>query len=160
MQAQHATETLTARSPASTSDRFVRPAGRFALHLAEMCIAMCVGAIALSVVVFEGASLIGFKDLVNTHPLLSAFILAINLSVPMVAWMRFRGMDWRSTLEMSGATMAVGILLIALAWFGIIARASAFEWLRSLACPIMLAVMLLRFNLYSGRAGGHHSHVR
>lgn len=138
--------------------QFLQPTGRFALHFLEMCMAMCVGAVALSLLFFGGANLVGYPNLPDTHPLLSTFVLAINLSVPMVAWMRFRGMDWRSTLEMSGATMAVGILLIAAAWLGIISKASPFEWLRSLACPIMLAVMLLRFNLYSGRSG-HHAHV-
>src|ERR1700693_3955491 len=137
----------------SPAIRFLQPTGRFALHLLEMCMAMCVGAVALSLIFFEGANLIGYPNLPNTHPLVSTFVLAINLSVPMVAWMRFRGMDWRSTLEMSGATMAVGILFIAAAWLGIISKASPFEWLRALACPIMLAVMLFRFNLYSGRSG-------
>lgn len=136
-------------------NQFLRPTIRFALHLVEMCIAMCVGAIALSLIFFEGANLIGYPNLPDTHPLLSTFVLAINLSVPMVAWMRFRGMDWRSTLEMSGATMAAGILLITAAWLGLISTSSPFDWLRSMACPIMLAVMLFRFNLYSGRSGQH-----
>lgn len=144
--------------PQSQAIQFLQPAGRFALHFIEMCVAMCVGAVALSLVFFEGANLIGYPDLPDTHPLLSTFVLAINLSVPMVVWMRFRGMDWRSTLEMSGATMAAGVVLIAAAWLGFISNASAFDWLRSMACPIMLAVMLLRFNLYSGRSG-HHSHA-
>ena len=73
------------------------------------------------------------------------------LSVPMAAWMRFRGHDWRPTLEMSGATIVVWVLLIGIYWLGILPKTSLLEWQLSLACPVMAAVMLLRFNLYSGQ---------
>jgi hypothetical protein len=138
--------------------RSLPPLGRFAAHYAEMCLVMCVGAVTLSVALFEGASLIGYPDLPQRAPVLSTLVLAINLSVPMAAWMRFRRMDWRCTLEMSGATMAAGFLLIGASWLGIIPQSSLFAWLRSLACPIMLVIMLLRFDQYSGRAG-HHPRV-
>jgi hypothetical protein len=73
----------------------------------------------------------------------------------MAAWMRFRGMDWRPTLEMAGATMVCGLLLIAAYWLDLIARSSLIEVQTSLACPLMLATMLFRFRLYSAHADRH-----
>jgi hypothetical protein len=134
---------------------FLRPAGRFLAHLLEMCMVMCAGAVVLSVVFFGAAGLLGYADLPQRAPELSALVVALNLSLPMAAWMRFRGMAWRPTLEMSGSTMLVGLLLIAGYWLDIVAKSSLIEVQASLACPVMLAVMLLRFRLYSSHTRRH-----
>ena len=136
---------------------FLRPIGRFVVHLLQMCMVMCGGAVVLSVLFFGGADLLGYDNLPQRLPALAVLFIAINLSVPMAAWMRFRGMEWRPTLEMSGATMVVGLLLIAAYWLDIVAASSLIEVQTSLACPVMLAVMLFRFRLYSSR--GHHAHA-
>ncbi len=133
--------------------------GRFVLHYLEMCMVMCVGAISLSLLVFGAAALLGYTDLPQRAPELTVLIIAINLSLPMAAWMRFRGMAWRPTLEMSGATMVAGLLLIAAYWLGIIAKSSLMGLQTGiLACPLMLAVMLVRFPLYSTSHKRHHAH--
>ena len=117
---------------------------------------MCAGAVVLSVLFFGAAGLLGYSDLPQRAPVLSALVVAVNLSLPMAAWMRFRGMDWRPTLEMSGATMAVGLALIVGYWLDIVAASSLIEVQTSLACPVMIAVMLLRFRLYSTHT--QHAH--
>jgi hypothetical protein len=133
----------------------LRRVGRFVAHYLEMCMVMCVGAVGLSVVFFGAAALLGFTDLPQRAPELSALVVAVNLSLPMAVWMRFRGMAWRPTLEMSGAPMLVGLLLIAGYWLGAVGESSLIEVQASLACPLMLAVMLLRFGLYSSHAARH-----
>ena len=138
--------------------RVLRPIGRFGLHLAEMCMVMCGGAFVLSVLFFGGAALLGYDDLPRTAPELSVLVIAVNLSVPMLVWMRYRGMDWQPTLEMSGSTMAVGLLLIAAYWTDVVARDSLVEIQTSLACPVMIVAMLLRFRLYSAGHSGHSRH--
>lgn len=132
--------------------RLLQPTGRFAMHLLEMCAVMCLGAVVLSVLFFGAAALLGYTDVPQQQPELAVLVVAINLSLPMAVWMRFRGMNWRPTLEMSGSTMAVGLLLIAAYWLGIVAKSSLVDVQTSLACPLMLAVMLFRFPLYSGQA--------
>jgi hypothetical protein len=117
---------------------------------------MCGGAVVLSVLFFGGAALLGYDDLPRTAPELSVLVIAVNLSVPMLVWMRFRGMDWAPTLEMSGSTMAVGLVLIAAYWMNVVARDSLVEIQTSLACPVMIAAMLLRFRLYSADHSAHN----
>lgn len=134
--------------------RALQPVGRFALHLLEMCMVMCAGAIALSFLFFGTAALLGYTDLLQRAPELSVLVIAINLSLPMAVWMRFRGMAWRPTLEMSGSTMVFGLLLIVAYWTDLVARDNLIEVQTSAACPLMLAVMLLRPRLYAG----HHAH--
>jgi hypothetical protein len=135
--------------------RVLRPVSRFLAHLAEMCLVMCAGAVVLSLLFFGVANLLGFGDLPQTAPELSVLVIALNLSVPMAVWMRYRGMEWRPTLEMSGATMVVGLALIVAYWLDLIATDSLIEVQTSLACPVMIAVMLPRFRLYSASHSAH-----
>jgi hypothetical protein len=76
----------------------------------------------------------------------------------MVAWMRFRHHAWRPTLEMAGASMGLGIVLIALGLLGLIPLSDIFELEASLCCPTMLVPMLFRLNHYTGGMD-HQAHA-
>jgi len=133
--------------------------GRFVMHYLEMCIVMCVGTISLSVLFFGGAALLGHTDLPQRAPALTALVIALNLSLPMAASMRYMGMEWRPTLEMSGSTMLAGLLLIAAYWLDLIAKGTIMELQTGLlACPLMLVVMLFRYRLYS-TSHRHQAHA-
>lgn len=162
MTSTHTTSTRPAVTTASTRAtpviRAVRSVGRFGLHLLEMCLVMCASAVPLSVLFFQAAAWLGYSDLPRTAPTLSVLVIAINLSVPMAVWMRVRGMGWRPTLEMAGATLATGLLLIAGYWIDLVPQGRLIEIQTSLACPVMVAVMLARFRLYAGHAS-HRRHT-
>jgi hypothetical protein len=129
--------------------------GHFIWHFVQMCLACCIGGITLSVLFFGGAALIGYPDLIHRFPELSTLVIAFLLALPMAAWMRFRGMEWRPTLEMAAVPIVLGVLLIGLAWLGIVPKSSLIEWLTRLVCPVMLIPMLFRLDLYTGRKGHH-----
>ena len=147
--------TTTKRAPPST---FLRKVGHFLWHYVQMCMACCVGGVTLGIAFFGGAALIGYPDLIVQAPFFSTLVLAIILTVPMVAWMRFRHHEWRPSLEMGSATMGLGIALIALGAIGLVPASGMFEWVASLACPVMLIPMVLRLNLYTGGMD-HHAHT-
>src|SRR5512140_195499 len=94
-------DTVTTRS---TTRRIstVSQVWTFARHFIEMCVAMCVG-VALANVVIGVADAITGRDLPEQLPALSLLVLAVFITLPMVAWMRFRGMAWRPILEMCAA---------------------------------------------------------
>ena len=148
---------MTTTTNHSPSGGFVRKVGHFLWHYVQMCLACCVGAIILSFAFFGGAALIGYPDLVGQAPVFSTLILAINVSVAMGAWMRFRHHEWQPTLEMAGAPMGLGIFLAAAGLLGLIPVSGLFELMTSLACPVMLVSMLFRVKLY---AGGMSHHAR
>jgi hypothetical protein len=61
-------------------------------------------------------------------------------------------------LEMTGSTLAVGIVVIGLLWSGAISASGLHTW-RDLfsmicgpACLVMIIEMLISFGMYSGRA--------
>jgi len=148
----------TANTRRASPRAFLRKAGHFVLHYLEMCLACCVGGVTLGVAFFGGAALLGYPDLIVRAPYFSTLMLAIILTVPMVAWMRFRHHGWRPSLEMGAATMGLGVVLIALGTIGVVPVSGMFEWVTRLACPVMLVPMLLRLNLYTGGMD-HHAHA-
>jgi hypothetical protein len=135
----------------------IAQAGYFIWHLIEMCLAMCIGGIPLIVLFFVGAAKLGYPDLLERIPELPVLAIGFILSLPMIAWMRFRGHEWRPTLEMASTTIVLGIVLVGLGWLGILPRSSLFEWLTRLACPVMIIPMLLRLDHYAGNHHASHS---
>lgn len=147
--------TTTRRAPPNT---FLRKVRHFVLHYLEMCMACCVGGVTLGFAFFGGAALTGYPDLIVQAPFFSTLVLAVILTVPMVGWMRFRHHGWRPSLEMGAATMGLGTAVIALGTIGLVPVSGMFEWVASLACPVMLIPMLLRLNLYTGSTD-HQAHA-
>ena len=105
-----------------------------------------------------GPAVVGYPDLREEVPALALLLIALIYLAPMVAWMRFRGMPWHPILEMSGAVVALAFVLVGLAAFGVISesdlRSSALGFCGP-ACLVMVPVMLLRLDLYTGRTESH-----
>jgi hypothetical protein len=160
MQTQPAGRTPTPATAVkkSSTPRTVKPAGRFLAELGGMCAVMCAGGGILSFAAFAIASGFGYPNLVQQSPELSAFIIAVCLSLAMAVYMAVRGHGRRHNLEMTGSTLAVGIVVIGLLWSGAISTSGLHTWrdLFSLicgpACLVMIVEMVLSFGMYSGRA--------
>ena len=142
----------------SGPDKIAKPIGHFGVHFMEMCAVMCLGGGLLIALFFGAAALLGFSDLRTGSPALSAFIVSCILGAAMVAWMRFRRMDWRPTLEMAGSSVAAGIVLIVGFWVGLVSEAALFPAVCGLACVAMVIVMLFRLDLYSSGHAAHAGH--
>ena len=133
-----------------------RPAGRFGLHVVEMCVVMCVSLGLLGGLVAGASAALGFSgDLRSEAPELSAMVVAGVLALSMLGWMRFRGMGWRPTLEMAGTAIAAGVLMIASYWLGLVPAKELVPSVCGVACVAMIALMLVRFHTYSHSA--HHA---
>jgi hypothetical protein len=120
---------------------------------------MCIGGITLNVLFFLGAAQIGYPDLIERYPEFSILMIGILLAIPMAVWMRLRGHEWRSNLEMSSTSIVLAIVVIGAYWLGVITKSGMVEWIASLACPVMLIPMLLRLDLYTGHHSGHSRHA-
>lgn len=155
-----ALHTRTPESPAVRDGPIagaVRPAARFGLHVLEMCVVMCVSLAVLGMFVFAATTVLEVSDVREAAPELSALVVAAVLAGSMVVWMRFRGMEWRPTLEMAAPALLAGVLMVAGYWIGIVAQRDLIGSVCGLACLGMIAVMLFRFRLYSTHTG-HHAH--
>jgi hypothetical protein len=138
-----------------------RQSWTFARHFLEMCVSMCAGGAILSLIIFRIPVLIGAPNPRGQLPELALILIAIVLTLPMAAWMRFRGMEWRPILEMSAVPIGLAILLIGGVWAGVTADntlQTSIGTFCGLSCAGMFVVMLFRLDLYTGRTGHHMTH--
>src|SRR6266516_1542942 len=77
----------------------------FLRHLVEMTIPMMVGMIA-GAAIFTAAAGMTVDEALRRHAVPFTLVMAFSMTVPMVAWMRYRGHVWRACTEM-GAAMVV-----------------------------------------------------
>ncbi len=85
--------------------------------------------------------------------------MAIVMTVPMVAWMRFRGHSWRPCLEMAASMIVPTVAIIGLLAAGAITDFMSLMTLEHVVMlPSMLAVMLLRWDEYA-RPHSNHAHA-
>src|SRR5687767_11027482 len=88
-------------------------ARHFIQHFFEMCITMCLGQAVIVGLIMVEAGPAGFFQLLDQYSWSMGVVLAMSMVVPMAAWMLFREMGWRHTIDMSiasfiGAMLPVG----------------------------------------------------
>jgi hypothetical protein len=84
-------------------------------------------------------------------PALALLAMAFTMTVPMVAWMRYRGHGWSPCWEMSAAMLVPSFAAIGLLWGGIATDYGVLMGIQhSVMFPAMLLVMLLRPHEYTG----------
>ena len=121
----------------------------FVRHYLEMLIAMFLG---MGVLAGLPAAA-GFKVDASELALLW---MAFTMSVPMVAWMRYRGHGWAPAWEMTASMFIPSFAAIALLWMGVAEERGTLMAIQHVGMfPAMLVAMLLRRDEYSG----HHGHV-
>jgi hypothetical protein len=138
--------------PTTTADtpRPTRGAWRFARHYLEMVVAMMVGMALIPV----SRALVDLPD--GTGFELAE--MAVWMTVPMVAWMRFRGHGRRVTAEMAAAMLVPAAALLALHLTGAVADGEALVMVEhTVMFPAMLVAMLLRRDEYTADHARHRA---
>ena len=137
------------------------PVRAFIRHYTEMVASMFVGMIVLALPAEGALRLIGSStsDLNDNAPAMALLGMAVMMTVPMVAWMRYRGHGWRPSAEMSASMFLPTFAAIGLLASGAMTDFHSLMGLEHAAMfPSMLAAMLLRPSEYTGHA--HHSAVQ
>ena len=132
----------------------------FMRHYVEMVIAMFAGMIVLGVPAEAGLRATGTSshELYTDVPALALLGMAIIMTVPMVAWMRYRGHGWRPNAEMAASMFIPTFVVIALLPAGV--EVMTLMGIQHLVMfPAMLAAMLLRPAEYTHHHGHAHDAV-
>ena len=143
----------------STSDP--NPGGsstaHFFRHYAEMVAVMFAGMFVLMAPTGVLLSAFG-TSWSRLSPAMNTLTMALTMTVPMVAWMRYRGHAWRPNIEMAASMVIPTFAVMCVLWAGI-AKGGLLvpEHAGMLTC--MLIAMLLRRDEYSS-AAHHQSHTR
>jgi hypothetical protein len=131
---------------------------RFARHYLEMVVAMFAGMVALGMPLAAGLGVIGVDVeawRTDAQELL-LLAMAFTMSVPMAAWMRYRGHGWAPVWEMTASMFVPSFAAIGLLWAGTVEDTDALLYIQHIGMlPSMLAVMVLRLDEYAG----HHGHA-
>jgi hypothetical protein len=130
----------------------------FIRHYVEMVVAMFLGMAVLGVPAGWTLSALGtsMHALHSDAPALMLLGMAVTMTVPMVAWMRYRGHGWRPNAEMAASMFIPTFAVIALLPAGIeVMTLMGIQHVVML--PAMLVAMLLRRAEYTHHHG--HAHV-
>jgi hypothetical protein len=127
-----------ARRMSASTRHFVR-------HYAEMVVAMFLGMAVLGIPAGWAMGAVGtsWSELTDDAPALMFLGMATTMTVPMVAWMRYRGHAWRPNAEMAASMYIPTFAAIALLPAGVHVM-TAMGIQHVLMFPAMLGAMLLR----------------
>lgn len=122
-------------------------------HFIEMVLAMLVGMAVLGMAAAAICAALGHSGFLTHHAGLLSFVMALNMSIGMAAWMRFRGHGGAPIAEMVGAMFVPWALLIGPYLGGLISADALLVGMHVLMFAAMGAAMLHRRDEY---AHGHH----
>ena len=123
------------------------PVRSFLRHYGEMLLAMVAGMVVIGVPL--GAVLGDDKTLMLLN-------MGFSMTVPMVAWMRYRGHSWQPTTEMAATMIVPTTAAIALYAGDVVADFDAVMLGEHVVMLVaMAAAMLLRPSEYLHHAHGH-----
>ena len=85
-------------------------------HFWQMFAVMMAGMIG-SAAIFLTVVQMDWEEATASHPVASLLVIAAGMTVPMAAWMLYRGMGWRNTSEMAAAMILPVVPFLCLVWF-------------------------------------------
>ena len=132
----------------------------FIRHYVEMLVAMFAGMFVLGVpaVLALGAFGVTSAELRADAPAVFLLGMGVTMTVPMVAWMRYRGHGWAPSNEMAASMLLPTAGVIALLGAGLVEDVGALLTIEHVVMlPSMLLAMLLRREEYSGAHDHGHS---
>jgi hypothetical protein len=130
-----------------------RPTARFLGHYVEMVVVMFAGMFVLMAPTgwLFGAFGTSWSRL---SPAMNVFAMALTMTVPMVAWMHYRGHAWRPNAEMAASMLIPTFVVMGVLWTGASKGGLMVpEHIGMLAC--MLVAMLVRRDEYSCAGHAH-----
>ena len=124
--------------------RLVSPFWR---HFLEMFGVMVVGMVVGAAILL---SIVGttWDEATRQYPTASLLVIAAGMTIPMAAWMVYRGMGWKNSREMAAAMAVPVIPFLGLVWSGATPTAQCGVYCL-VAIVTMLALMLYRRDDYS-----------
>ncbi len=117
-------------------------------HYLQMATVMVVGMIATGAIFLSIVGLKTWDEVTSQYPTQALVAMGAGMSIPMVAWMQYRGMGRRNSYEMALAMILPLIPFLCLVWFGITESAQCGAYC-ALTFVTMYALMRYRRSEYS-----------
>ena len=121
-------------------------------HFVQMLAAMMVGMLATGAIFLSVVGAKTWDEVITGYPTQALLAMAAGMTIPMVAWMTYRGMAWRDSAEMAAAMVLPVLPFLFLVWFDVTDSAQCGAYC-VVTIAAMLAVMYYRRDRYSSGAG-------
>jgi hypothetical protein len=117
-------------------------------HFLQMLAVMMGGMIVSAAVLLTIVGLKTWDEVTTQYGIQALLVMVVGMTLPMAAWMLYRGMGWKNTYEMA-AVMAIPVVpFLCLVWFGITKSALCGPYC-AVSIVAMLALMFYRRPEYS-----------
>ena len=117
-------------------------------HFLQMLAVMMGGMIVSAAVLLTVVGLKTWDEVTTQYGVQALIVMAVGMTVPMAAWMLYRGMGWKNTYEMA-AVMAIPVIpFLCLVWFDVTTSAQCGAYC-AVTIVAMLALMFYRRREYS-----------
>jgi len=103
------------RQGRSTSNVF-----RFGRHYLEMVLSMAVGMVVFGLLFRSPLDPTGYGAELKSRPFLSEYLMLLAMTIPMVAFMRYRNHAWRLTMEMVVGMVVPAVVMIVVTSSGLV----------------------------------------
>jgi cytochrome bd-type quinol oxidase subunit 2 len=113
-----------------------------------MLAAMAVGMLATGATILSNVGLKTWDEVTIQYPTQALLAMAAGMSIPMVAWMKLRGMGRRNAYEMAAAMILPVVPFLCLVWFDVTKSAQRGGYCAA-TIVAMLALMHSRRSTYS-----------
>jgi hypothetical protein len=117
-------------------------------HFLQMVAVMVGGMIAAGAVFLTIVGVKSWNEVTTQYPTQALVAMAAGMTVPMVAWMVYRGMGWKNSWEMSAVMVVPVIPFLCLVWFDVTTSAQCGAYCL-VTVAAMLGLMLYRRDVYS-----------
>ena len=125
-----------------------RHPSQFWRHFWQMLAAMVIGMMATGAIFLTVVGLKTWDEVTTQYPAQALGAMAIGMTGPMAAWMLYRGMGRRNTLEMSAVMLLPVVPFLCLVWFDVTESAQCGAYC-ALTIVGMLGLMRYRYAEYS-----------
>jgi hypothetical protein len=132
-------------SPEKEGKRRLSPFWR---HFLAMLGVMLVGMVVTGAIFIAIVGLKTWDEVTTQYPTQSLLAMAAGMTLPMVAWMAYRGMGWRNSFEMAAVMVLPVIPFLCLVWFDVTKSAQCGAYC-ALTLVAMLVLMRYRRREYS-----------
>jgi hypothetical protein len=140
---------MTATAPATREVAPPTSWSRFARHYLVMVVAMYTGMLVLNPVYAALATRAGYADPWVELPVVSALVMAVNMTLPMVLLMLHHGHGRPAVVEMAASMLVPTVAGVGLNVLGTIPAGQVMTIAHVSMFPAMLLVMLRRYREYA-----------
>ena len=117
-------------------------------HFLQMLAVMMVGMVVSAAIFLSIIGAMTWDEVTTQYATRSLLVMAAGMTIPMVAWMLYRGMGRKNSYEMAAVMLVPAVPFLCLVWFGVTESAQCGAYC-ALTVVSMLALMLYRRDEYS-----------